>query len=175
MRSVYRSEKQMHNEHKLITQDEKALSQVLLEISKFQGNLMQCFRATVNGVRTQNTFSERNQSNEPGNRFESSVQSVFTIADQAIDGKSLPDGNKDHLLNQARSELLKQEHQVGSLNNCIDELQEQTCAQRLELEDAQHGQKESQRKQFRLQEELSMKEKKRFEKLRSEIYTRWEK
>ena len=40
-----------------------------------------------------------------------------------------------HLLNQARSELLKQEHQVGSLNNCIDELQQQAYAQRLELED----------------------------------------
>ena len=40
------------------------------------------------------------------------------------------------LLNQARSEFVKQEHQVGSLNNCIDELQMQAYAQRLELDDA---------------------------------------
>ena len=52
MRSVYRSEKQMHNEHELITQDEKARWQVRLESSKLQGNLMRCFRATENRVRT---------------------------------------------------------------------------------------------------------------------------
>ena len=54
---------------------------------------------------------------------------------------------------------MKPEHQVGSLNNCIDELQQQAYAQRLELEDAQHGYVESRREQVRLQEELSLKEK----------------
>ena len=34
---------------------------------------------------------------------------------------------------------MKQDHQVGSLNTCIDELQKQAYAQRLELEDAHHG------------------------------------
>ena len=98
---------------------------------------------------SQNTFSERDGSDEPGNRFESSVHSVFRFADPANVGKSLLDGNKDHVLNQARSELLKQEHQVGSLNNCIEELQQQTYAQRLELEDAHHGYIESRRGQIR--------------------------
>ena len=60
-----------------------------------------------------NPFSERNRSDESGYRFEGSVHSVFRIADPANVGKSLLDGNKDHLLNQARSELVKQEHQVG--------------------------------------------------------------
>ena len=54
---------------------------------------------------------------------------------------------------------MKQEHQVGSLNYCISELQQQTYAQRLELQDAHHGFIESRREQVRLQEELSMKEK----------------
>ena len=61
---------------------------------------------------SRNTFSQRDRSNESGNRFESSVHSVFRIADPAKVGKSLSDGNKDHLLNQARSELTKQEHHV---------------------------------------------------------------
>ena len=74
-------------------------------------------------------------------------------------GRSLLEGNKDPLLSQARSELIKQEHQVGSVNNCISELQQQACAQRLELQDAQHGFIESRREQVRPQEELSMKEK----------------
>ena len=54
---------------------------------------------------------------------------------------------------------MKQEHHVGSLNNCIDELQQQAYAQRLELEDTHHGFFESRREQFRLQDEISMKEK----------------
>ena len=39
------------------------------------------------------------------------------------------------MLDKARSELMKQEHQVGCLINCIDELQQQAYAQRLELEE----------------------------------------
>ena len=54
---------------------------------------------------------------------------------------------------------MRQEHQVGSLNNCIDELQQPAYAQRLELEDGQHGYVESRREPVRLQEELSLKEK----------------
>ena len=59
---------------------------------------MQCFRA--NGS-SQNTFSEIDRSNdrssEEGNRFESGVHFVFEFADPANVGKSLLDGNKDHL------------------------------------------------------------------------------
>ena len=53
---------------------------------------------------------------------------------------------------------MRQEHQVGSLNNCISELQQQAHAQRLELQDAQHGKIDSRREQVRLQEEWSLKE-----------------
>ena len=123
---------------------------------------------------SQNTFSERDRSSESGNRFESRFHSVFRFADPANVGKSLFDGNKDHLLDQARSELIRQEHQVGSLDNCINELQQQAYAQRLELEEAHHGYIETRREQSRLHEEFSMK-KKRFERLRYAIYTRWEK
>ena len=47
---------------------------------------------------------------------------------------------------------MKQEHQMGTLNNCIEELQQQADAQRFELQDAHHGYIESRREQFRLQE-----------------------
>ena len=98
-------------------------------------------------------FSTR--SNEPGNKFE---RSIFKFADPSSLGRSRLESNKDHLLSQARSELMKQEHPVGSFNNYIGELQQQVCAQRLELQDAQHGYIESRRKQVRLQEALSLKE-----------------
>ena len=73
---------------------------------------------------------------EPRNQFKSSVSKN---ADPPNVGRSLLEGNKDHLLSQAKSELMRQEHQVGSLNNCISELQQHAYAQRLELQDAQHG------------------------------------
>ena len=85
---------------------------------------------------------------------------------------SFLEGNKDHLLNQARSDLAKQELHVESLNNCIGELQRQTEEQRLELQDAQYGFVESRREEVRLQEELSTKEK-FSEILKSEICTKW--
>ena len=47
---------------------------------------------------------------------------------------------------------------METLNTCINKLQQQTYAQRLELEDAHFGYEESRREQVRLQEELVMKE-----------------
>ena len=87
-------------------------------------------------------------SNEPFIRF----------SNPANVAKSLLDGNRDHLLAEARSELRKQEYKVESLNTCISELQQQTCAQLLELEDSHLGYVESRREQVRLQEESVMKE-----------------
>ena len=112
-------------------------------------------------------FSSR--SDEPGNQFESSV---FKYADPSKLARSLLEGNKDHLLSQARSELMKQEHQVGSLNRCINELQQQAYAQGLEVQDAHHGYVEPRREQSRAQEEVSMKE--NFsEILKYEIFMNW--
>ena len=47
---------------------------------------------------------------------------------------------------------MKQDHRVGSLNSCIDELQQQAYAQKLELQDAHHGFFEPRKEQSRLQE-----------------------
>ena len=88
-----------------------------------------------------------------------SKSSIFKNADPSNLGRSLLGGSADRLPSQARSELMKQELQVGALNNCIRELQKQAHAQKLELQDAQQGYIESRREQIRLQEELSMKEK----------------
>ena len=48
---------------------------------------------------------------------------------------------------------MKQENKVESLNNCINELQQQVYAQRLDVENAHHGYVESRREQVRLQDE----------------------
>ena len=50
-----------------------------------------------------------------------------------------PEERAFSIFKQARSELVRQEHQVGSLNSCIHEFQQQAYAQGLELRDAHHG------------------------------------
>ena len=108
---------------------------------------------------TLNTFLARSRGNEPGDSSRVVFILLLDLLTRQMLGRSLIEGNKDHLLNQARSELTRQEHQVGSLNSCINELQQHAYAQRLELQDAHHGYIESRREQSRLQEELSMQEK----------------
>ena len=80
----------------------------------------------------QDEFSERKQRADISRGNESS----FRDANPANVAKSLLEGNRDHLLTQARSELMKQEHKVESLNTCKNEIQQQASAQRLDLENA---------------------------------------
>ena len=95
-------------------------------------------------------------SEEQGNQFKGSV---FKHPDPSNLLRYRLEGHKDHLLSHARSEFLRQEHKVESLNNCISELQQQASAQGLALQEAQLGYFESRRERTRQQEELSMKEK----------------
>ena len=83
----------------------------------------------------QDALSEREQPVD----VSGSNESIFRFSNPANVVRSLLDGNRDHLLTQARSEHMKQEHKVEFLNNCINELQQQADAQRLELEGARHG------------------------------------
>ena len=64
---------------------------------------------------------------------------IFIFSNPTNVSKCLLDGNRDHLLAQARSELMKQEHKLESLNKSNHELQQQAHAQRLELHDDHHG------------------------------------
>ena len=137
---IYRSERQVRNEHKFI------------ELHVYKET---CGMALTSERSGQDEFSEREQLADivRGN------ESIFRDANPANVAKSLLEGNRDHLLTQPRSELMKQEHKVESLNNCIYELQQQAYVQRLDLENAHHGYVESRREQVRLQEELSLNEK----------------
>ena len=85
---------------------------------------------------------------------------MFRNANPSTLRGSLLEGNQDHLLNQARSDLAKQNLHVESLHKCIGEQQQQqTEEQRLAQQDAQYRFVQSRREQVRLQEDLSMKEK----------------
>ena len=72
---------------------------------------------------------------------------------------TLLEGNKDHLLSQAISNLAKRELHVKSLNKCIGDSQKRTEAQSRAPQDVQNEIVESCREQTRLQEGLLRKEK----------------
>ena len=67
-------------------------------------------------------------------------------------------GSKDHLLNQAGSDLARNEIIMKSPIKCIDDLQTRTEAQDRALQEIQNEFVESRREQARLQEELLRKE-----------------
>ena len=133
---------------------------------------MQCFHAAVKRVSTLFPKETEVLNRETVSRVVSIL--FLDLLTRQMLRRYFIDGNKDHLLNPARSEIMKQEHQVGSLNNCTDELQQQAYAQRLELQDAHHGDIESRREHSRLQEELSMKEK-ALRETQIRNFTKWEK
>ena len=93
----------------------------------------------------QDTFSDRDEFSLRHQQVLGSDEPFIRFCNPANVAKSLLDENRDHLPAEARSELMNQEYKVESLNTCTSELQQQTCAQRLELEDAHHGYVESRR------------------------------
>ena len=66
-------------------------------------------------VLKQETFSHRVDFLEDTNRFFRSNEPFFRFSNPANDAKSLLDGNRDYMLGEARSELMKQEYKVESL------------------------------------------------------------
>ena len=83
----------------------------------------------------------------------------FANANVSNLSETLLEGNKDHLLNRARTDLARKEVHVESLNKCINDLQNRTEAQDRALQDVQNEFVESRREQTGLQEELLRKEK----------------
>ena len=122
-----------------------------------QENLSRCFSS--NNKLNQETFSDGEHFPSDINSFFGSNETFFKISYTLNVAKSRLDGDSDHILAEARSELMKQEYKVESFNTCSCEHQRQTHSQRLELDDAHVGYEESRREQVRPQEEQVMREK----------------
>ena len=116
---THRSEKQVQNNH---SERESLMS------SSSQDPINTGKLVALQNRLTQETFSDRVDFPLRHQRFFGSSESFFRFSNPANVAKSLLDGNSDHLLAEARSELMKQEYKVESLNTCIDELQQQTYA-----------------------------------------------
>ena len=110
------------------------------KIIELPGNRLHCFHQ---------------KGNEQRNQMWSSVLGNVNLSN--LNG-TLLEGNKDHLLSHARSDLAKRDIHVESFNKCIGDLQKRTEAQNRALQDVQNEFVESRREQTRLQEELLQKE-----------------
>ena len=121
----------------------------------------------------QDTFSDREDLSLQHQQVFGNSEPLFRFSNPVNSAKSLLDGNRDHVLAEAKSELMKQECKVDSLNTCIRDLQRQAHSQRLEFDDAHFGYEESRRERVRLQEELALRERKHFEILVSQPSMKW--
>ena len=90
MRSVHRSEKRMHNEQAYHSKRESFMTHFSRD-PDVSGKPDAVF--SYHSESSHNTSSERDRSNELGNRFESCVHSVFNFVDPTNVGKFLLDGN----------------------------------------------------------------------------------
>ena len=86
-------------------------------------------------------------------------ETFFRFTDPEDAARTVLEEQRDHLIAEAKSEILKQECKFDTLNNCIREFQRQAHSNRLELDCVNCGYEESRREQARLHEELGQREK----------------
>ena len=109
------------------------------------------------------TFSDREDFPSRHQQVFGSNEPFLRFSIPANSAKSLPDGNRDHLLAEARSELMKQEKKVESLSTCISELQRLPISDMKNLEESD----------FDYKKKPVMKGKTNFEILRFQVFLKW--
>ena len=114
---TYRREKKVPSDHELITPSQKTQCQVHLISEKVLEKLPQCSH-----TRERNTFRQRRRffrtSTSSRKRYTS-----FRFSDPEEASKLVLEEQRDHLLAEAKSEILKQECKVDTLNTGIREFQ----------------------------------------------------
>ena len=122
-------------------------------------------------------------------RVQGKCESFFRFSDREEAATTVLEEQRDHQLAEAKSEILKQECKVDTLDPCIREFKRQAHSNRLELDSLNCGYEESRREQARLHEELAQREKalrdtrirniheveelKRVQEMRIDEFSRW--
>ena len=123
---------------------------VHLTSEKVQGNLPWCSHTREKS--SQETLSDREGISSGHQPVQGKGETFFRFFDLEEAARFVLEEQKDHLLAEAKSEILQQEREVDTLNTCIRELQRQAQSNRLEMDE------ESRREQARLHEELAQRE-----------------
>ena len=109
---------------------------------------------TQKKVESRDTFRQRRHFLRTVNQFKKKTKPFFRFSDPEEATRLVLEEQRDHLLEEAKSEILKQECKVGLRKTSTREFQRQTHSNRLEMDYVNHGYEESRREQVRLQEEL---------------------
>ena len=108
---------------------------------------------------SQDTFSDRDGTSSGRRPFQGKDESLFRFSDPEEAARLVLEEQRDYLLAEAKSEILKQECKVDTLNTCIREFQRQAHSHRLELDSVSCWYEESGREQAPQHEELALREK----------------
>ena len=108
---------------------------------------------------SQETLSDREGVSSGHQPVQGKGETFLRLSDPEDAAKLVLEEQRDHLLAEARSEILKQKCKVDTLSICIREFQRQGHSNRLEMENVNHGYEESRREQSRLHEEMARREK----------------
>ena len=149
-----RSEKQVPTDHEFITLTEKTPC-------KFISFPSRCGEfAAVFSCKTKSSQESHSDRNGVPLHIESSRRkwSLITLSESENDKILIVEEQRDHLLSEARSEVLKQECRADFLDCSMRELQRQIHSSRTETDHTNLGYETSRREQARLHEELAKRE-----------------
>ena len=83
---------------------------------------------------SQETFSDRDGISSGHQPVQGKIETFFRFSDPEEAARLVLEEQRDHLLAEAKSEILKQECTVDTLNTCIREFQRQAHSHRLEMD-----------------------------------------
>ena len=144
--TVPTGEKQVQTDREFVTLSEKTQCPVHLTSEKVKGNLPQCFH--TKRMSSQETLSDREGVSSGHQSVLGKGETFFRFSDPEEPARTVLEDKRDHLLAEAKSEILKQECRVDTLNTCIRD--------RLEVDGVNCGYEESRSEQARLHEELDL-------------------
>ena len=91
---------------------------------------------------SQETLSDRKGISSGHQPVQGKDETLFRFSDPEEASRLVLEEPRDHLLTVAKSEILKQECRVDTLNTCIREFQRQTHSNRLEKDNVNYGYEE---------------------------------
>ena len=108
---------------------------------------------------SQETLSDREGISSGHQPVKGKDETFIRFSDPEEAARLVLEEQGDHLLEEAKSEILMQECKVDTPDTCIREFQRQAHSNRLNMDNGNYGYQESRREQARLREELAQREK----------------
>ena len=122
---------------------------------------------------SQGTLSDREDLSSEHQQGPGNKEPPFRFSDLENLMKSFLEEHRDYMLAEANSGVQKQACRAYFLDSSVRDLQKQLDSNRLEIYCTNQGFEESRKEQARLHEQLTQRER-YFEKLKSEVFMKWE-